>query len=224
MPANPTPTELQALYRRRFASDPAYRSAVWRILISDCLAPYLRDAQAVLDLGCGYGEFINQLPARQRYAMDCNPDAARHLDAQVRLLQQDCASPWPLADNSLDLVFTSNFFEHLPNKASLARTLAQIRRCLKPGRRLVALGPNIKFLPGRYWDFWDHCLPLTELSLAEGMNAAGLGLERMVDRFLPYTMSQGPRYPLVGLRLYLRLPFLWKVFGKQFLVVAVKAK
>jgi SAM-dependent methyltransferase len=224
MPAYPTPTELQALYRRRLAREPAYRAAVWRILISDCFAPYLRDAQAVLDLGCGYGEFINQLPGRQRYAMDFNPDAARHLDGQVRLLEQDCASPWPLADNTLDLVFTSNFFEHLPDKASLARTLAQIRRCLKPGRRLVALGPNIKFLPGRYWDFWDHYLPLTELSLAEGMHAAGLALERMVDRFLPYTMSQGPRYPLVGLRLYLRLPFLWKVFGKQFLLVAVKPK
>ena len=125
-------------------------------------------------------------------------------------------SPWALPDQVLDLVFTSNFFEHLPDKAALARTLAETRRCLKPGGRLVALGPNIKFLPGQYWDFWDHYLPLTELSLAEGLAAAGFSLERAVARFLPYTMSAGPRYPLALLRLYLRLPVLWRVFGRPF--------
>jgi SAM-dependent methyltransferase len=129
-----------------------------------------------------------------------------------------------LADEVLDLVFTSNFFEHLPDKASLARTLAEIRRCLKPGGRLVALGPNIKFLHGQYWDFWDHYLPLTELSLAEGLAVAGFGIERVVGRFLPYKMSSGPPYPLLLLRLYLRLPLLWRLFGRQFLVVALKAK
>jgi SAM-dependent methyltransferase len=156
--------------------------------------------------------------------MDLNPDAARQLDPRVRLLAQDSSTPWALADGVLDLVFTSNFFEHLPDKAALARTLAEIRRCLKPGGRLVALGPNIKFLPGQYWDFWDHFVPLTERSLVEGLAATGFCVERMVGRFLPYTMSSGPRYPLVLLRLYLRLPLLWRVFGRQFLVIALKPK
>jgi hypothetical protein len=65
---------------------------------------------------------------------------------------------------------------------------------------------------------------LTERSLAEGLVAAGFCLERVVGRFLPYTMSSGPRYPLILLRLYLRLPALWRVFGRQFLVIALKAK
>jgi SAM-dependent methyltransferase len=224
MQSNATPSELQALYRDRFGSGVSYRQAVWRVLVSDFFATYTRHAQAVLDLGCGYGEFINQISAPARYAMDLNPDAARRLDPQVRLLGQDCSSPWALPNDVLDLVFTSNFFEHLPDKAALARTLAEIRRCLKPGGRLVALGPNIKFLHGQYWDFWDHYLPLTERSLAEGLVAAGFCLERVVARFLPFTMSSGPRYPLVLLRLYLRLPALWRVFGRQFLVVALKAK
>jgi SAM-dependent methyltransferase len=223
MSPNVTPSDLQALYRERFGSETRYRQAVWRVLVSDFFAPYARDAQAVLDLGCGYGEFINQVSAPVRYAMDLNPDAARRLGPQVRLLQQDCSSRWAMAEEVLDLVFTSNFFEHLPDKASLARTLAEIRRCLKPGGRLVALGPNIRFLHGQYWDFWDHHLPLTERSLAEGLATAGFSLERVVGRFLPYTMSSGPHYPLALLRLYLRLPLLWRVFGRQFLVVAVKA-
>jgi SAM-dependent methyltransferase len=223
MATDSTPTELQTIYRARFKGRAGYRQAVWRVLISDFFGAYTRHAQAVLDLGSGYGEFINQVSAPVRYAMDLNPDAARSLDPQVRLLAQDCSSRWALADEVLDLVFTSNFFEHLPDKASLARTLAEIRRCLKPGGRLVALGPNIKFLPGQYWDFWDHYVPLTEQSLAEGLAATGFSIERVVGRFLPYTMSSGPPYPLVLLRLYLRLPLLWRLFGRQFVVVAVKA-
>jgi SAM-dependent methyltransferase len=127
-----------------------------------------------------------------------------------------------LPDDTLGLVFTSNFFEHLPDKASLAATLLEARRCLRPGGRLVALGPNIKYLAGPYWDFWDHYLPLTEASLAEGLQTAGFRLERVIPRFLPFTMAHGPRYPLMLLRLYLRFPLAWRLFGRQFLVVATK--
>ena len=34
---------------------------------------------------------------------------------------------------------------------------------------MIALGPNIKYLPGSYWDFWDHFLCLTEMSLGEAL-------------------------------------------------------
>jgi predicted SAM-dependent methyltransferase len=57
---------------------------------------------------------------------------------------------------SLDVVFTSKFFEHLSDKPSLVATLSKAFRCLKPSGRLIALGPNIKYLPGEYWDFFDH--------------------------------------------------------------------
>src|SRR2546423_14060919 len=99
--------------------------------------------------------------------MDLNPDAAQHLHPAVQLLAQDCSVRWLLPDNSLNIVFTSNFFEHLPDKTALGRTLDEIFRCLKPGGKLIAMGPNIKYLPGEYWDFWDHHLPLTETSLSE---------------------------------------------------------
>jgi SAM-dependent methyltransferase len=213
---------LQTIYDNRFSGRQDYRRNVWAMLISDFFSRYFTADSAVLDLGCGYGEFINQIRTRIRYGMDLNPDSQRHLDPGVRLFQQDCSVRWPIPDNTLDLVFTSNFFEHLPDKSSLAATLQEARRCLRPGGRLVALGPNIKYLPGAYWDFWDHYLPLTEASLSEGLETAGFHLEKVVARFLPYTMSKGVRYPLIFLRLYLRLPFAWPFFGRQFLVVAKK--
>lgn len=129
----------------------------------------------VLDLGCGYGEFTNNSRAGKEFAMNLNPDAKQHLNAGVELFLQDCSQAWPLADGSLDVVFTSNFFEHLPDKSSFTRTLQQAFRCLKGGR-LIAIGPNIKYLPGAYWDLFDHHTILTEASLGGGPGGGGIRL------------------------------------------------
>jgi len=214
--------EVQTIYGRRFSQNQAYRKKVWRVLTGDFFQRLVNPAGSVLDLGCGYGEFINHILARQKYGMDLNPDAAQLLTPGVQYFHQDCSRPWPLPENTLDAVFTSNFFEHLPDKATLGRTLDEARRCLKPGGRLIALGPNIKFLPGSYWDFWDHYLPLTETSLSEGLENRGFRIEQCHDRFLPYTMVNAPQYPVFFLRAYLKLRILWPLFGKQFLIVAAK--
>ncbi len=176
----------------------------------------------VLDLGCGYGEFINNIEASKKLAMDLNPSVARQLAADVELIQQDCAAPWPLANDSLDVVFTSNFFEHLPDKQSLSRTLGHALRCLKPGGRLIAVGPNIKYLHGEYWDFYDHHVYLTETSLGEAMEITGYQLELVTPQFLPFTMVKAPEYPMFFVRLYIALPWFWRIRGRQFLLVATK--
>jgi len=221
--SSPDADELKRIYARRFQANLEYRRGVWRVLVDDFFQRHVPADGAVLDLGCGYGEFINTMRARTKFGMDLNPASAEHISADVRLLRQDCSARWDLADASLDVVFTSNFFEHLPDKATLGRTLEEARRCLKPGGKLIAMGPNIKFLPGAYWDFWDHYLPLTELSLQEGMQSRGFEIEVAIDRFLPYTMAGGPQYPLFFLKAYLRLPLAWKFFGKQFVVIGRRA-
>jgi SAM-dependent methyltransferase len=214
--------ELELTYDRRFAKTRDYRQRVWSILTRDFFQRFIPARGAVLDLGCGWGEFINQIQAQRKFGMDLNPSSSQHLHAGVTLFHQDCSTRWPLDAGALDTVFTSNFFEHLPDKESLRRTLAEAFRCLKPGGRLICLGPNIKYLPGSYWDFWDHYLPLTELSLQEGLELVGFRIEQSVDRFLPYTMANGFTPPTWILACYIRMPFLWRWVGKQFLVVAVK--
>jgi SAM-dependent methyltransferase len=214
--------ELQAIYSRRFQANQAYRIRVWRVLVNHFFQKHIPPGAAILDLGCGYGEFINTVKAGAKYGMDLNPASAEHLSSEVRMLRQDCSVHWELPDSSLDVVFTSNFFEHLPDKSTLGRTLEQARRCLKPGGKLMAMGPNIKFLPGSYWDFWDHYLPLTEASLSEGLEAQGFTIESCQARFLPYTMVNQREYPVFLLGLYLKFPLAWPLFGKQFLIIARK--
>lgn len=136
--------------------------------------------------------------------MDFNPDASKHLDPSVQFLEQDCASHWQMDNDCLNVVFSSNFFEHLPSKAMLGRTLDEIFRCLAPDGKLIAMGPNIKYLPGEYWDFWDHYLPLTESSLIEGLTNRGFEIVQYLDKFLPYTMVKTRQYSQLALKLYLK--------------------
>lgn len=216
--------ELERIYGRRFDDHIAYRNRVWKVLTSMFFSRYVDANSAILDLGCGYGEFINNINtgSGKKYAMDLNPAARKYLAPGVRFLEQDCSQPWDLPDNHLDVVFTSNFFEHLASKASLSDAIRQARRCLRPGGRLIAMGPNVKFIGGAYWDFWDHHLPLTDSSLTELLVLQDFQLERVIDRFLPYTMVNKRRYPVLLVSAYLRFPPAWRIFGKQFLVIARK--
>ena len=117
---------------------------------------------------------------------------------------------------------TSNFLEHLRTKEECDRVLAEARRVLRPGGRFLIMGPNIRYLAAEYWDFYDHCLPLSHLSMEEGLVQADYEIDRIIPRFLPYTtQSRLPQHPLL-VALYLRTPMAWRVLGKQFLVVARK--
>jgi SAM-dependent methyltransferase len=214
--------ELQLEYWLRFGERHAYRDAVWKILVAEFFQRLIPRDSTLLDLGCGWGEFINNIDASKKYGMDLNPDARERLAANVELLEQDCSDEWPLPDGSLDCVFTSNFFEHLHTKGDLRKTIVQIHRCLKPGGQLICIGPNIRCVPGAYWDFWDHYLPLTERSVTELLRLVGLRIERSTARFLPYTSSRRRAAPLLLLRIYLKVPLVWRFFGKQFLIVAAK--
>jgi SAM-dependent methyltransferase len=214
--------DLQEIYSRRFQGNLDYRNRVWRLLTADFFSQWIRPADRVLDLGCGYCQFINHIACSEKYGMDLNPSAADHAAKNVTLIQQDCSARWPFDDNFLDAIFSSNFFEHLPTKDALENTLREAMRCLKPNGKLIALGPNIRYLGGHYWDFFDHHLALTDKSLVEVLEKTGFSILKNISRFLPFTMVNSREYPLAFIRLYVRLPIAWIFMGKQFLVVARK--
>ena len=213
---------LTQIYEKRFSGHENYRNRVWKILIRDFFSKWIKHTDHILDLGCGYGEFINHVNCEVRYAMDLNPKTKSLLDKEIIFHQQDCSNPWKIDQNSLDLVFTSNFFEHLPNKESLDLTMGEIKKALKPGGRLIAMGPNISVLNGKYWDFWDHHVALSDQSLYELLQIHDFTIDQSYSKFLPYNMVRVKERPLFLVSLYLRIPFLWKLFGKQFLIIAKK--
>ena len=214
--------DLEKIYERRFDEHIVYRDRVWKLLTAEFFSKYVSARDRVLDLGCGYGEFINNIACAEKFAMDMNPRARKHLRPGIHFIEQDCSQIWDLPADSLDVVFTSNFFEHLPSKKTLSNTLEQAWRCLREGGRIIALGPNVRFIGGAYWDFWDHHLPLTDGAVSEAFAVQGFHVEECIDRFLPYTMVNRRRSPLLLVKLYLSMPAAWKLFGKQFLVIGRK--
>jgi SAM-dependent methyltransferase len=212
--------DLAVQYARRFARTQDYRARLWKVLVGSFFQPMVPPGGSVLDLGCGYAEFINAVRCGAKHAIDLNPEAADRVGPDVRLHLHDAARPWPVPDGSLDVVFSSNFFEHLPDKQALQQVIRQARRALKPGGRLICMGPNIRYLPGAYWDFWDHHVPLTDAAVAELLEVEGLTVIRQEPRFLPYRVGGRFHPPTALVRLYLKLRPAWRVFGKQFLVVA----
>jgi len=214
--------ELEKIYSNRFDEHVAYRNQVWKVLASQFFSRLIGPRDKVLDLGCGYGEFINNLRCGEKFAMDMNPAASQRLNPDVRFLHQDCSQLWNLPERYLDAVFTSNFFEHLPSKSSLSDTLAQAARSLRKDGLLIAIGPNVRLVGGAYWDFWDHHLPLTNETLSEAMRLHGFRIVSSIPRFLPYTMVNRRPVPMALVSLYLKMPPAWKIFGKQFLVVGKK--
>jgi SAM-dependent methyltransferase len=215
--------ELSDLYRIRFADDQLPRkNAIWRVICEDFLQRFVRPADTVVDIACGYGEFINNIACARKIAVDLNPDARGFLAAGVEFRECGATEVASVVRGEADVVFTSNFLEHLSDKTVLSRFLEQVSAALKPGGRYIILGPNLRYLPGEYWDFFDHHLGLTHLSLAEALRLKGFEIEVLIDRFLPYT-TQGalPTHPLL-VKAYLKVPIAWRFLGKQFLVVARK--
>lgn len=214
------PSALESLYEARFSErDRRFKRALWEILCRDAFQRYVRASDTVLDLGAGSCEFINSIRCARKIAVDLNPRTADFAEG-AEVVRASSTDLHPIADATVDVVFCSNFLEHLPDKEAVLQTLRECRRILREGGTAIFLQPNIRYLGGKYWDYFDHHTPLTHLSLAEGLELCGFEVERVVPRFLPYTVKQRvPRWP--GLvRLYLRLPFLWRLFGRQMLLVA----
>jgi SAM-dependent methyltransferase len=218
-------TDVQTLYSQRFHSTGLERRRrVWNVLCTQSFRRFIQPDDAVLDLACGYGEFINAVHAKQKFGVDLNPDAIRYLDPGVRFFQTSATDLSEIPVNSIDVVFTSNFLEHLNSRYECITVFEQVWKILKPGGQFIVMGPNIRYAYREYWDYFDHNLPLTDLSLSEGLQQCRFEIERAIPRFLPYTMKNSlPTHALL-LRLYLKFPLAWRLFGKQFLVIARKSR
>ncbi len=217
-------TDLAALYRHRFSETERRRKdEIWQVLCRHHFQKYVRaDHDTVLDIACGLGEFSRHIAARRKIAIDLNPDARALLPAEVAFHLTPADDMSAVEPASIDVAFSSNFLEHLPSKPAVDRVLAEILRVLRPGGIYVAMQPNIRFCHDRYWDFYDHHTALSDRSCAEAFALAGFEIASLIPRFLPFsTKSALPTHPAL-VRIYLMVPFAWRILGEQFLIVGKK--
>jgi len=210
----------ERLYAYRFRDvDQAARQAVWREI-----ARYVHERmgapERVLDPAAGRGEFITAVPAAERWGVDL----VRQGDieaAGVRMIIGDVMDA-DLPEGHFDGVFVSNFLEHLPSQDAVGAALGKLLAAMAPGGRIAVMGPNFRYCAREYFDCADHTVALTHVSMAEHLYAAGFEISAVVPRFLPYSF-RGLLPPSPALTsAYLRTPALWRVLGKQFLLVGRK--
>lgn len=215
--------DLPRLYALRFnRSEKERKDRIWRVLCRNFFQRYVNEGDTVLAIGAGYCEFINHIVCRRRLALDLSEEIRIHAAPGVEAIQGASTDLRPLPDDAIDVAFASNFFEHLPSKQDLLTTLAEVRRVLRPGGRFLILQPNIRYVGGAYWDFFDHHLPLTERSLVEALELVGLKPVEVRSRFLPFTTKSAlPQHPFL-VWLYLKVPIAHRLLGQQSWIVAVK--
>ena len=217
-----TGDELRTLYRGRFGREERARVELWQILCSSFFQRWVPRDATVLDVAAGGCEFINSIEAADRIAIDLNPavvDAAGR-DVTAIVCSADAV---PREDASVDVVFISNFFEHI-ERSTILSVLTEVRRLLRPNGRLLVLQPNIRFCAKDYWMFFDHITPVDDRALAEAFALTGFEVEHQVTRFLPYTTKSRLPQASWTIKAYLAMPLAWRVLGQQSFIVAVPAR
>lgn len=215
--------DLESLYKHRFSPEERVRKdQIWQMLCQYYFQQFIAPTDTVLDIACGQGEFIRHIRCARKIAVDLNEEVADTLGPAIKFICTPATDLTPIEAESVDCCFVSNFFEHLESKQQMDTVLQQMRRVLKKGGRVICMQPNILYEPARYWDYYDHVLPLSHRSAAEGFAKNGFEIEQIVPRFVPFTTkTKLPTHPLF-VRLYLVLPLIWKVMGGQFVLVARK--
>src|SRR5438067_13709494 len=68
------------------------------------------------DIGAGYCDFINQIHAATKYAVDTNPDVTRLVGPGVQFVPTTAIEAINLPEHSLDVALISNVLEHLTHE------------------------------------------------------------------------------------------------------------
>lgn len=146
----------------------------------------LKPGGALLDIGCGAGDFLSTLqafPHWQVTGIEPSPTAAEAARDRHGLSVITGGLPQPdLAPAQFDIITLWHVFEHLED---LSAALAEIRRLLKPDGVLVIAVPVADSLEARWfgphWAGYDvprHLVSFTSTSLTDLLRRHGFAVQR----------------------------------------------
>jgi SAM-dependent methyltransferase len=214
--------DLDRIYAYRFRDvDHTKRAMVWQELAT-FLHEKLGRPKTILDPAAGMCEYINAAPSSEKWAVDLNePFIRAHANKDLKIVIGDTRTA-DLPKDHFDAVFVSNFLEHLNSQEEVADFLTKLYTHLKPGGRIAIMGPNFKYVYREYFDFADHTVILSELGVAEHLYGAGFEVETIHPRFLPLSFRGGLPVNRFLVKSFLAMPWAWRFFGKQFLLIGRK--
>ena len=206
----------EGYHQTRLNFDPR-RDAVWRSLWRFYFCKLISPSDCVLDLGCGYGDFINNVIARRRIAIDSWEGFLAYVDPTIERTVGSVIDLDFIEEGAVNFALASNLFEHL-SKVDFACALEMLRRKLASGGTLNILQPNYRYAYREYFDDYTHVSVFSHISLTDFLRANGFDALEIRPRFLPLTVkSRLPVSPWL-IRAYLASPI--KPLAQQMLIRA----
>jgi SAM-dependent methyltransferase len=208
--------ELEGYFQTRLAPD-LRREVLWRVLCRYHFSRFIAASDCVLELGAGYGDFINEVDAKRKIAVDAWDGFTRYLRPGIEGCVGDVADLSFVPSSSVNFAFASNLFEHI-TQDDFASVLSQLKRVFTQDGTLNILQPNYYYCYREYFDDYTHRTVYSHRSICDFLEAHGYRVIDCRPRFLPLTLhSRLPVSPLL-IRLYLLSP--WKLLGKQMFIRA----
>ena len=192
---------MSTYYETRYTPDVG-RTKVWRAIVSYINKKYLSSPKSVLDLGCGYGDFINNLECQNKIAVDLNSDAEKYLETGIRFVKSTADDLSAIDSNSIDLIFTSNLLEHLTDD-ELERAVSEFRRVLHVGGQVITMQPNYYYAYREYFDDYTHKKVFSHESLRDFFSVNGFNPIAVEKRFLPFSLKSRLPKTYILTKLYL---------------------
>ena len=195
------------------------RTRVWKA-IAEYLQQFIPPSSRVADIGAGYCDFINQIEAATKYAVDTNPDVARSVAPGVRFVSTTSIESIDLPEHSLDVALISNVLEHLsPECCSVL--FDRLDQLLVATGQVIVIQPNYFYSYRTYWDDFTHVRAFSHVSLRDFLVSRGYRIVRMEKRFLPFSFESPLPKSYWLTKLY--LASFWRPFAGQMLVVAQRS-
>jgi len=203
-------------HNTRFKFDPS-RKKVWKA-INEYLQHYLPINASVLDIGCGYSDFINGIKASQKYAIDLNPHMIEYVDSKnIKFYSKSVLEPFDFIEEKLDVIFASNLFEHFSDE-ELDSLMKNVKSKLKPGGKLILIQPNYYYAFREYFDDYTHKKAFSHNSIKDFLISQKFSIIKLEKKFIPFSLKSKLPKSYFLTKLYLKLPF--RFFAKQMLIIA----
>jgi SAM-dependent methyltransferase len=193
------------------------RKKVWKA-ICRYLSRYISPQSSVLDIGSGYCDFINNIKAKSKTAIDSDPASKGFCNPEITFINIDVTKT-EFEEKSFDVVFVSNLFEHL-DEHDLDLLTNKIYKWLKEKGTLILVQPNYYYAYREYWDDYTHKKAFSHVSLSDFLISKRFKILKIEKKFLPYSFKSLLPKSYLMTRLYLKS--LWRPFAKQMLIIAEK--
>jgi ubiquinone/menaquinone biosynthesis C-methylase UbiE len=207
---------MERYFETRYQYD-KYRKLVWKA-ICEYLQKEISETSVILDLGAGYCDFINQIHAKKKYAVDSNLDVKKFISSDVIFINSD-VTKIDIADNEVEVVFASNLLEHLDDE-KIELLFLQLNRILKKNGKLILLQPNYYYCYRNYWDDYTHKKAFSHITLCDFLASKNYKIKSVKKRFIPFSFKSWLPKSYLLTKIYLYLP--WKPMAKQMLIIAQK--